>query len=46
MARRLGELVSSTGADELVVTNNVTDVDDRIRSHERIRDRLSAGALA
>ncbi|GAA4873590.1 MsnO8 family LLM class oxidoreductase [Saccharopolyspora cebuensis] len=40
VAGRLAELLATTGADELMVTNNVTDLDERIRCYERVRDLL------
>lgn len=36
VAARLSELVTGTGADELMVTNNVTDVEERLNSHKRV----------
>ncbi|MER6989010.1 LLM class flavin-dependent oxidoreductase [Saccharopolyspora hirsuta] len=36
VAGRLDELLAETGADELMLTNNVTDVDERIRSYARV----------
>ncbi|MER5353978.1 LLM class flavin-dependent oxidoreductase [Kitasatospora sp. NPDC002551] len=36
--RALADLLERTGADELMVTNNVTDADEKIRSLERVRE--------
>ncbi|GGY13467.1 LLM class flavin-dependent oxidoreductase [Streptomyces minutiscleroticus] len=35
--RALSDLLERTGADELMITNNVTDVKEKIRSLERVR---------
>ena len=43
VARRLDELLEETGADELMLTNNVTDVDERIRSYERVVELFDRG---
>jgi luciferase family oxidoreductase group 1 len=36
--RALSGLLERTGADEVMVTNNITDVKEKIRSLERVRD--------
>ncbi|MFD8694743.1 LLM class flavin-dependent oxidoreductase [Kitasatospora purpeofusca] len=40
--RALADLLERTGADELMVTNNVTDVEEKIRSLERVRELAPA----
>jgi luciferase family oxidoreductase group 1 len=41
--RRLAGLLERTEADELMLTTQVYDIDDRIRSFELVADKVSAG---
>ncbi|MEV1330031.1 LLM class flavin-dependent oxidoreductase [Micromonospora costi] len=41
--RQLSELLERTGADELMITTMVYDVEDRVRSYELIAERVAGG---
>ncbi|WP_407939846.1 LLM class flavin-dependent oxidoreductase [Micromonospora tarapacensis] len=41
--RQLGDLLASTGADELMLTTMVYDIDDRVRSFELIATEVAGG---
>jgi luciferase family oxidoreductase group 1 len=41
--RQLGELLDRTGADELMLTTLVYDIEDRIRSYELIAEKVAGG---
>ncbi|MBL6275612.1 LLM class flavin-dependent oxidoreductase [Micromonospora fiedleri] len=43
VARQLGDLLARTGADELMLTTMVYDIDDRVRSFELIAERVAGG---
>ncbi|MEO3748913.1 LLM class flavin-dependent oxidoreductase [Plantactinospora sp. B5E13] len=43
VARQLGDLLTRTGADELMLTTLVYDVDDRVRSYELIAEKVAGG---
>ncbi|MEE6263708.1 LLM class flavin-dependent oxidoreductase [Plantactinospora sonchi] len=43
VARQLGNLLARTGADELMLTTLVYDVNDRIRSYELIAEKVAGG---
>ena len=44
--RQLDELLDKTGADELMLTSLVYDIEDRIRSFELIAEKVAGGLRA
>ncbi|MEV1144410.1 LLM class flavin-dependent oxidoreductase [Micromonospora sp. NPDC049799] len=43
VARQLGDLLARTGADELMLTTLVYDLEDRVRSFELIAEKVAGG---
>jgi luciferase family oxidoreductase group 1 len=45
VSRQLAQLIDRTGADELMLTTMVYDIEDRIRSFELVAEKVAGGVL-